>query len=52
MAAALGAPLAGAPSADARALRQAERAIAETVEHHAHTRLRAASPGLGRLAGR
>ena len=52
MAAALGAPLAGAPSADARALRQAERAIAETVEHHANTRLRAASPGLGRLAGR
>jgi DNA repair protein RecO (recombination protein O) len=49
MAGALGAPLAGAPSADARALRQAERAIAETVEHHAHTRLRRASPGVGRL---
>jgi DNA repair protein RecO (recombination protein O) len=52
MAGALGAPLSGAPPADARALRQAERAIAETVEHHAHTRLRAASPGDGRTSAR
>jgi DNA repair protein RecO (recombination protein O) len=42
MVAALGAPLAQAPTAPGRALRQAERAIAEIVEHHAHTRLRAA----------
>lgn len=38
--AALGAPLAQAPEAGERALRQAERAIAETAEHHAHVRLR------------
>jgi DNA repair protein RecO (recombination protein O) len=37
---ALGAPLAGAPRASERALRQAERAIGETAEHHAHVRLR------------
>jgi DNA repair protein RecO (recombination protein O) len=37
---ALGAPLAQAPQASERALRQAERAIAETAEHHAHVRLR------------
>jgi DNA repair protein RecO (recombination protein O) len=37
---ALGSPLAEAPEASARALRQAERAIAETAEHHAHVRLR------------
>jgi DNA repair protein RecO (recombination protein O) len=37
---ALGAPLAGAPQASERALRQAERAIGETAEHHAHVRLR------------
>jgi DNA repair protein RecO (recombination protein O) len=43
MTGALGAALADAPSADERALRQAERAIAETVEHHANVRLRAAS---------
>ena len=42
---ALGRPLAQAPQAGERALRQAERAIAETVEHHAHTRLRAARAG-------
>jgi DNA repair protein RecO (recombination protein O) len=42
---ALARPLAQAPPAGARALRQAERAISETVEHHAHVRLRAASPG-------
>jgi DNA repair protein RecO (recombination protein O) len=43
MTGALGAALADAPSAGERALRQAERAIAETVEHHANVRLRAAS---------
>ncbi len=43
MTAALGAPLAHAPNASQRALRQAERAIVETVEHHANVRLRAAS---------
>jgi DNA repair protein RecO (recombination protein O) len=43
MTAALGAPLAQAPDAPPRALRQAERAIMETVEHHAHVRLRAAT---------
>ncbi len=37
---ALGQPLAQAPHASERALRQAERAIAETAEHHAHVRLR------------
>ncbi len=37
---ALGRPLAEAPEASARALRQAERAIAETAEHHAHVHLR------------
>jgi DNA repair protein RecO (recombination protein O) len=41
---AIGAPLAQAPDASERALRQAERAIAETVEHHAHVRLRPAAP--------
>src|SRR4051794_37286168 len=38
--AALGRPLAEAPDADVRALAQAERAILETLEHHAHLRLR------------
>jgi DNA repair protein RecO (recombination protein O) len=37
---ALGAPLASAPDASELALRQAERAITETAEHHAHVRLR------------
>jgi DNA repair protein RecO (recombination protein O) len=37
---ALGQPLAQAPQASDRALRQAERAIGETAEHHAHVRLR------------
>ena len=37
---ALGAPLAQAPPASERALRQVERAIAEISEHHAHVRLR------------
>jgi DNA repair protein RecO (recombination protein O) len=40
---ALGAPLAATPPAAERALRQAERAISETVEHHAGVRLRAAA---------
>jgi len=40
---ALGRPLADAPSASGRALRQVERAISETLEHHAHVRLRAAA---------
>lgn len=43
MTAALGSPLARAPQASERALRQAERAVSETVEHHAHTRLRVAA---------
>ena len=38
--AALGRPLAEAPEAEPRALAQAERAILETLEHHAHVRLR------------
>jgi DNA repair protein RecO (recombination protein O) len=42
---ALGAPLAATPPAPERALRQAERAIAETVEHHAGVRLRPAVRG-------
>ena len=40
MVAALGRPLAEAPDADPRALAQAERAILDTLEHHAHLRLR------------
>ena len=40
---ALGRPLAEAPPASERALRQAERAVSETLEHHAHVRLRAAA---------
>jgi DNA repair protein RecO (recombination protein O) len=42
---ALAQPLAQVPTASRRALRQAERAIGETVEHHANVRLRAASHG-------
>jgi DNA repair protein RecO (recombination protein O) len=38
--AAIGQPLAQAPDASEVALRQAERAICETAEHHAHVRLR------------
>ncbi|HYY22428.1 MAG TPA: DNA repair protein RecO [Thermoleophilaceae bacterium] len=38
--AALSRPLAQAPPASERALGQADRAIAETLEHHAHVRLR------------
>jgi DNA repair protein RecO (recombination protein O) len=37
---ALGRPLADAPEADDRALGQADRAIGETLEHHAHVQLR------------
>jgi DNA repair protein RecO (recombination protein O) len=37
---ALGRPLAQTPGASEVALRQAERAITETAEHHAHVRLR------------
>ena len=37
---ALGRPLAEAPAAEPRALAQAERAILDTLEHHAHLRLR------------
>jgi DNA repair protein RecO (recombination protein O) len=40
---AIGRPLRDVPDASPRALRQAERAIRETAEHHAHVRLRAAS---------
>ena len=42
MVGAIGSPLAEAPPATELALRQAERAILETVEHHAHLRLRPA----------
>jgi DNA repair protein RecO (recombination protein O) len=38
--AALARPLAEAPAAPERALGQADRALAETLEHHAHVRLR------------
>ncbi len=41
---ALGQPLSHAPSAGERALRQAERAIVETAEHHAHVHLRPLAP--------
>jgi DNA repair protein RecO (recombination protein O) len=37
---ALGSPLAQAPDGSERVLRQVERAIGETAEHHAHVRLR------------
>ena len=43
MAQALARPLADTPTATARALREAERAIGETLEHHAHLRLRPAA---------
>jgi DNA repair protein RecO (recombination protein O) len=42
---AIGRPLAEAPGGSERALRQAERAIAATVEHHAHLKLRPALAG-------
>src|SRR5438128_4942045 len=40
LAGALGRPLAESPTASERALGQADRAIAETMEYHAHVRLR------------
>jgi DNA repair protein RecO (recombination protein O) len=40
---ALAKPLAEAPSAEPPALRQVERAVNETLEHHAHVQLRAAA---------
>lgn len=40
---ALSQPLAEAPPAEPRALRQVERAVGETLEHHAHVQLRAAA---------
>jgi DNA repair protein RecO (recombination protein O) len=40
---ALAKPLSEAPPADPRALRQVERAVGETLEHHAHVQLRAAA---------
>jgi DNA repair protein RecO (recombination protein O) len=43
MVGALALPLAEAPAADRKALGQAERAVGETLEHHAHVRLRAAA---------
>jgi DNA repair protein RecO (recombination protein O) len=45
MATSLSHTLADAPEAPASALRQVERAIVETVEHHAHVHLKAASNG-------
>jgi DNA repair protein RecO (recombination protein O) len=42
---ALGRPLAESPEAPPRALAQAERAILETLEHHAHLRLRPVGRG-------
>jgi len=44
-------PLAEAPAADAAALRQAERAITETLEHHAHVQLRPLDSGNRRISG-
>jgi DNA repair protein RecO (recombination protein O) len=43
MVAAIGSPLAEAPAAEGLALRQVERAVGETLEHHAHVQLRAAA---------
>jgi DNA repair protein RecO (recombination protein O) len=40
---AIGRPLLEAPAAEEAALRQAERAITETLEHHAHVQLRSAA---------
>jgi DNA repair protein RecO (recombination protein O) len=40
---ALAKPLAEAPAAELPALRQVERAVGETLEHHAHVQLRAAA---------
>lgn len=43
MVGAIAAPLAEAPTAGEGALRQVERAVGETLEHHAHVQLRAAA---------
>ncbi|HZO06738.1 MAG TPA: DNA repair protein RecO [Solirubrobacterales bacterium] len=43
MVAALAKPLIEAPAAEPLALRQVERAVGETLEHHAHVQLRAAA---------
>jgi DNA repair protein RecO (recombination protein O) len=43
MASALGAPLKEAPSAERVTLAQVDRAVGETLEHHAHVRLRSAA---------
>jgi DNA repair protein RecO (recombination protein O) len=43
MVGAIGAPLAEAPEAEELALRQVERAVGETLEHHAHVQLRSAA---------
>jgi DNA repair protein RecO (recombination protein O) len=43
MVGAIGSPLAEAPAAEELALRQAERAVRETLEHHAHVQLRSAA---------
>jgi DNA repair protein RecO (recombination protein O) len=43
MVAALAQPLSEAPAAELPALRQVERAVGETLEHHAHVQLRAAA---------
>jgi DNA repair protein RecO (recombination protein O) len=40
MTGALAVPLREAPDAAERAIRQADRAVVETAEHHAHVRLR------------
>jgi DNA repair protein RecO (recombination protein O) len=43
MVAAIASPLAEAPSAEGPALRQVDRAVGSTLEHHAHVRLRSAA---------
>lgn len=43
MVAAIGSPLAEAPAAEELTLRQVERAVGETLEHHAHVQLRSAA---------
>ncbi len=43
MVGAIGNPLAEAPGAEEQALRQVERAVRETLEHHAHVQLRSAA---------
>jgi DNA repair protein RecO (recombination protein O) len=44
-------PLAEAPEAGEQELRQAERAIGETLEHHAHVQLRSLDAGNRRISG-